>query len=378
MVRRSAWLSAAVLPLAVGLAGAGCSSPSRHRSPTAAVAPAVVPPLDEGVTTTSTAVDPAVDGAAAADAVAPAPAVFDGPPATVVPPPASLQHPFAGVEAQPGVWAVVVGINDYPGRTHDLRWADADADDMVAALRSFGVPGDHIVSLRDGGAPAATIALAADWLVAHAGKDATAVFSYQGHVRKLDTDREAVVGADGNLLTDTDLASHLAGLQARHTWLSMATCFGGGFTEMLGPGRVLTAAADANHLAYENSALDRSYYGEFLVREGLLQGKADSSVQAAYGYAYSTIHQRYPGREPFETGAVSDVIDLRTPGVPHTAAVAASSGGSSGPPASGGTGGTGGSPPPPPTSPPPPPATTTTTDGCAWATVGVVTCGPHH
>ena len=313
-----------------------------------------------------------MDGIPGEDQVVPPPAVFEGPPAPPVQPPATLERQFAGVEPGPGVWAVVIGINDYPGRGHDLRWAGADADDMVAALRALGVPGDHIVSLRDGAAPAANVTLAADWLVAHAGKDATAVFAYSGHVRKLDTDHEAMVAADGNVVTDTDLAAHLAPLAAKRTWLSMEACFGGGFTEALGPGRVLTAAADADHLAYENSDLHRSYLGEFMIREALLQGKANGSVQQAFDYAFAAIHQRYPGREPFEIGDTTDNLDLRAPGAgrPATASAAsAAAPASPGPP-----------PPPPPAqrSAPPPSTTSTTAEGCSWATAGVVTCGRPH
>lgn len=319
---------------------------------------------------------PVVDGIPGVDAVEPAPAVFEGPPPVAVAPPLALEHPFAGVVPQSGVWAVVIGINDYPGSDHDLHWADADADDMVAALRGAGVPADRIVSLRDGAAPAATVALAADWLVAHAGPDATAVFSYAGHVRKLDADREAIVGADGNLLTDLDLASHLATLAARHTWLSMAACFGGGFTEALGPGRLLTAAADANHLAYESGVLDRSYFGEFMVREALVQRRADASVQAAFAYAVTTIHDRYPGREPFEAGDVGDVIDLRAASgaAPPASASASASASANPPPPAPGTSSSSTTSTTRPASPPPS-TTTTTAEGCTWASGGLVSCG---
>jgi hypothetical protein len=311
-------------------------------------------------------VAPAAEATPVDQPVTPPPAVFDGPPAATVAPPAPLQSPFAGVVPTGGTWAVVIGINDYPGTSHDLRWAGADADDTVAALGTLGVPGDHIVSLRDGGAPAATINRAADWLVAHASPDAVAVFFYAGHVRKLSAQTEAMIGSDGGTVTDADLAHHLSGLRARRTWLVMASCYGGGFDEALGPGRVLTAAADADHLAYETSDFDRSYLGEFMIREALLQGKANASVQSAFSYAVTQIHQRYPGREPVSSGDTGDVLDLRPP------AGAAPPQRSSGAPSSGSSPGS-----PPPTSPPPkpPPSTTTTTDGCSSATFGVVRCG---
>jgi 16S rRNA (cytosine967-C5)-methyltransferase len=55
---------------------------------------------------------------------------------------------------------------------------------------------------------------AAEWLVAHAGRDATAVFFFAGHVRKLASRTEAMVGADGDLITDVELSALLGGLAA--------------------------------------------------------------------------------------------------------------------------------------------------------------------
>src|SRR4051794_33518414 len=173
------WTLAALM-----LVSAACASAAPHHP-----AAPVPSSRDDSFGSPPISTDPppttAGDTAAADQPMAPPPAVFDGPPAAVVAPPAQLQRQFANVTLAGGTWAVVVGINDYPGSSHDLRYSDADADDTVAALRSLGVSGDHIVSLRDGGAPAATISRAADWLVAHSGPDAVAVFFYAGHVRKL-------------------------------------------------------------------------------------------------------------------------------------------------------------------------------------------------
>ena len=310
-----------------------------------------------GVTLESTADGPAPAGDVA---IAPPPDQFDdvaGPP---TPPPAQLRaDPFAGVVPSGGTWAVMIGINDYPGSGHDLRSAVNDVSDINQALAAMAVPGDHRLLITDRQATAGVIRLAADWLVAHAAPNAVAVFAYAGHVRKLSSDTEAIVAADGGLVTDTDLAGHLSRLKAARTWLAMAACYGGGFTELLGPGRVLTAAAGPNSVAYENESFGRSYMVEYMIRQGLIEGRAAPNVQAAYAYARAALAHDYPNRQPVEYDNGAPVIDFG----PRQ----------------------GGSPPPPPSQPPPsgsgggqPSGSTTTTtapsDGCKQLTLGVVSC----
>ena len=210
-------------------------------------------------------------------------------------PPTAL--PAAGAGAGGKVWAVVVGINDYPGESADLQSAVADADDMVAALQRFGVDGDRLLLAEDGDATGRGILQTLDWLNVQAGPEDTAVFFYAGHARKLDQTTEAVVGADGRVVPDWLMAQHLAGLRARDAWIVMASCYGGGFTELLQPGRVLTAAAGADDLAYESQTFGRSYLGEYLVRRGLLLGgAAEPTAQQAFDYAQAALQQEHPDR----------------------------------------------------------------------------------
>ena len=259
--------------------------------------------------------------------ISPPPAVFTGP-APSAPPPATLSSPSSA--SGTGIWAVVIGVDDYPGSGHDLEYARNDASDVDAVLADAGQPAGQRVDLVDGQASAATIRRAIDWLVAHAGPDATAVFFYAGHVRKLGPTTEAMVGADGQLVTDGDLAGHLARLAAARTWLVIAGCYGGGFTEALAPGRILTAAAPANALAYETSTYHRSYLDEYLIRRGMLEGLGGPSVQSAFSYATNALRQEHPDRMPVEYDDASGPLVLGVAGSVHRP-------------------------------PPPPPSTTTTT-----------------
>ena len=83
-------------------------------------------------------------------------------------------------------------------------------------------------------------------------------------------------------------------------WLLLATCYAGGFTELLAPGRILTGAADSTSLAYESPSINGSYLVHHLVREGWLEGRAGPSVQEAFAYADAQIRERYPDRRPVE------------------------------------------------------------------------------
>jgi hypothetical protein len=205
-----------------------------------------------------------------------------------------------------GVWAVVVGIDDYPGGDADLRAAVADAKEVDSALAAYGVPANHRFVLLDKQATADNIRGALAWLADRAAADSTVVFFFSGHVRQVagDADRdgevidEAIVAADGDNVYDGQVADLLRGVDARTAWIGIAACFGAGFDDALAPGRILTAAAGENDVAYENSSLGRSYMVEYMVRRAMLQGKAPASVQDAFAWARAQIARDYPNRQP--------------------------------------------------------------------------------
>lgn len=294
-------------PVAVTVPGGRTSAAAP--SPAPADAPPPLPPPPAGAP-----LDPEVgvvpgDGSDAdlADPDLAAPAV----PVAAVPPPAP---PPAGLPAAtPGerVWAVVVGIDDYPGRQSDLHAATADAGDLVAGLLRLGVPAHHVRTVYDGDATIAGVLAAVDWLVANAGPDDTAVFFYAGHVRELGGGTEAIVTAEAGWITDWFLADRFRGLAARDAWFVMAACYGGGFDELLGPGRVLTAGAGPGELAYESEAYGRSYLAEFVLRRGILGGEAgEPTVQAAVAWATAQLAERHPDRQVWHRDEAGHLVSL--------------------------------------------------------------------
>lgn len=286
--------------------------------------------------------------------------------ASATPPDPAIAGPAA--ESSGGTWAVVIGINTYPGGgAYNLESAVNDANDMTTALEDMGVPADHVLELRNGAATASGIRSSTDWLVSRAGPGATAVFFYAGHTEKFSSSTEALVGADGSEVTNGELAGRFSGLGASKAWFVIAACFGGGFDNLLAPGRIVTAAADANHLAYENETFHRSYLVEYMIRQAMIEGRAPGSVQNAFTYAVSAIHHDYPGREPVEADDLGGPLDLaQANGVPGPTPPAPAPPAT--PPANAPA-------PPQPNTPPTSAPTPPSTDTCSSLTLGVVRCG---
>jgi len=259
-------------------------------------------------------------------------------------------------EAAKTVYGLVIGINDYPGTSSDLQGAVPDAEDMSDVLAMYGVPEANVHTLLDSDAGTPQINDALQWIDSVTSPDSTVVIFYAGHVRKLSDDTEAIVAADGGVLPDWYLAAQLQSLPAHNVWIVMAACYGGGFTELMAPGRVLTAAADANSLAYENESFDRSYLDEYLVHQALLERlAAGPTAQQAFTYAQAGLERDYPDRTLTQFSQATEAISLD--GV-HRPAPDTSSG--NGDPGSGDTSLPGvpspsDPPPSPPSSPPPDP-----------------------
>lgn len=243
-----------------------------------------------------------------------APTRFHGEAPKADPPAALSDGPVSSQSARrEGTWAVVIGVNDYPGNDNDLHSAVNDANDVVEALRTLSVPDDHVLVLRDGQVNNRTLLQSVSWLASYAGSEAVAGFFFAGHVRKSARGGEEIVTSDGSAVSDNELANALNRVPATRSWVAIAACYGGGFDEVLRPGRVLTAAAGRDSLAYENSAIDRSYMVEYMVRRGIIQGRASDTVQTAFSYAVDRISRDHPGREPVQIDESNGALDLRPP-----------------------------------------------------------------
>ena len=196
-------------------------------------------------------------------------------------------------------WAVLVGVNDYAGRTRDTHGAVGDVRDVRRALVDAGWPESNIVELTDRYASAALIREALGWLASRASAGSMSVFHYSGHVKQLggdgDRDGEAVDeylwGSDNRFISDGELAGSLRRVQGR-LWVDIAGCEAAGFDDGLSSPQILVTASSAeSEKSYEHPEWANSVFTGLLVDQGLLQRAAPHdddgriSIQSAFGYA---------------------------------------------------------------------------------------------
>jgi len=96
--------------------------------------------------------------------------------------PRSMEDMFPGGGPSDGRYALLVGIDDYPGTGNDLRGPVEDARIMRQVLVDrFGFDADKVVTLTDSEATRQNIANGIVRHLGQAGPDGVAVFFYSGH-----------------------------------------------------------------------------------------------------------------------------------------------------------------------------------------------------
>lgn len=95
--------------------------------------------------------------------------------------PVSADHPAYHLLPRKEDYAVVVGVETYPGGIPQAPFADRDARSVYRHLVALGVPPDHIRLLFDGLATRGGIDASLRWLSKNVTKRSTVYFYYSGH-----------------------------------------------------------------------------------------------------------------------------------------------------------------------------------------------------
>jgi hypothetical protein len=291
------------------------------------------------------------------------------------PAPARAAGPFDGLAppgSTPKVFAVVIGIQQYQGRTHPTLGGEGDAAAFMQALSNAHWPGNHILELVDGQATASNIRAAMQWLTQHSAPDTLTIFHFSGHVCIQSTGPCAanhmhLWTVDNQFISDDEVGNNLRNLQG-DAWVDIAGCEAAAFDKGISNGqRLFTGSSQANEKSYEHPDWHESVWTGLSIDQGMLQHQADSNgdhivtVREAVNWAQpratdTTQGQKDPPQHPVINGGKPDYnLDAggyQPPPPPP-------------PPPSGGGGGGGGSQ-PPPAGPPAP--------GCTPATKALLHC----
>lgn len=262
----------------------------------------------------------------------------------------------------PKSFAVVIGIQNYQGRTKDTYGGLGDANAFMEALRRSGWARENVLFLTEGAATGAAIRNAMQWLVDRSGPDTFTVFHYSGHVKQQGVGNEFLWSVDNQFIRNTEFGSVMSRLRGR-AWVDVAGCEAAGFDKGISsPSRLFTGASQVTEKGYENPDWRQSIWTGLSVDQGILQGQADENrngtvtIQEAARFGANrapgmTQGQQYGPQHPYIAGGSGEWA-LGRPAPPPPPS----------PPPSGGGGGGGGGGGSPPTSQPP---------GCAGLVLGI-------
>lgn len=181
--------------------------------------------------------------------------------------------------------ALLVGINDYSGRTDDTVTAVGDVLDLRDLLLREGWPADQIRVLTDGAASAQAIRDGLRWLGDASTDSSFTIFHYSGHVKQqggdLDRDGEELDeylwSADNVFLADRELKGWVDRIRGR-SWIDISGCEAAGFDDGIsGPNRLFTASSLEHEKSYEQPAWNNSVFTGLMVDQGMLQRQADGN-----------------------------------------------------------------------------------------------------
>ncbi|MBX3429547.1 MAG: caspase family protein [Hyphomonadaceae bacterium] len=135
------------------------------------------------------------------------------------------------------VYAVMVGISDYPGTGNDLPLTAEDARKLQQSLQRQGTLAPESVTLVDGQATRANVRAAIQRVAAAAGPNDLFLFFYSGHGNQVRTQvsatepdgkSETIEMVDGSI-TDEEMNQLFQQVHTQTALLVLDSCFSGGF-----------------------------------------------------------------------------------------------------------------------------------------------------
>ena len=165
-------------------------------------------------------------------------------------------EPFPAAAPGAGrVFALVVGVSDYGGRTNDLANTDADAKNLSLQLERTGALHPASVLLTNEEATRAAVERAFARIAREAGPNDTFLFFFSGHGRRvkmpgpLEPDgRSETIELHDRAMSDAELARLFGTLRTRLSVAALDSCFSGGFDNLLARPNVLGLFSSEEHL----------------------------------------------------------------------------------------------------------------------------------
>jgi hypothetical protein len=222
-------------------------------------------------------------------------------------------------------FAIIIGIVYNNLEFGAVNFADQDAGTVYNVLtRQLGFPAENVILLQNRQATRENIMRSLNWLVTNPDVDSTSevVFFYSGHgVRNGPgvgmnipdvPPGYALIPFDfynydfkkgAGLIWDWELANILSRINPGRMWISIDSCYSGGFVRpgITGPNRVVTTSSQGDEASNELADAQRGVFTKYIVDDGIARGlSVEEAYQAAYPRARAfsqtpQIADNYPG-----------------------------------------------------------------------------------
>ncbi|MCD6359034.1 MAG: caspase family protein [Dehalococcoidia bacterium] len=199
-------------------------------------------------------------------------------------------------------YAIVIGIADYADDNYDLKYCDADADEMRSTLEDcYGFNFANIRMLLNGAATRdAVLNTIAEIKGLEQRKDEV-VFFFSGHgVTGIADDGdwelfdEAILTHDMDYIWDGELKDAFRGFDTSRITFVFDCCKSGGMNDLDKFGRVICMATTELGFSFELDCLGHGIFTYYMVQQGMHAGQADLhwadgvvTVEEAFDYARS-------------------------------------------------------------------------------------------
>lgn len=200
-------------------------------------------------------------------------------------------------------YALLIGIQDYAGRTEDTVGGLGDAAAVRSALLHSGWQDDHILVLTDAEASADGIRNGLAWLVARSTPSTFSLLHYSGHIciasrGPCGSGHTWLWTQDNRFLSEDEVASRLSGLQG-NAWLDVAGCESGAFdVGFSGPTHLFSSSSRGSETSYEDPKHSESVYVQLAWSQAYRQGLGDpagTTYHATMRQMAAYAAQRAPG-----------------------------------------------------------------------------------
>lgn len=226
-------------------------------------------------------------------------------------------------------FAVLIGIRDYAGGTHDTIGGTGDVTVIRAALISSGWQSGNIRMVTDKAATATGIRNAFAWLAARSTAKSFSLLHFSGHVcissrGACPSGHTYLWSHDNKFIPETEVVSRMKAVKG-FQWLDIAGCQSGAFNAgYSASNRMFTASSRPTETSYEEPRWGQSVWTGLAWDRGYRQGRAAPSGRghtatisqlASYGIretASYTSQQKAGVQHPVIAGGSSS-WSLRTP-----------------------------------------------------------------